>query len=183
MLRFPIGAITDEFSPDLAIAAPAMKELGMTGAELRVVGGKNIMDLTEDELTAAIELCEANGLKIISIATPLLKCTLPDAPELDSRFQQDIFNSKHTFEDQPRLTAKAFHIAKRTGAKIIRVFSYWRVVDPDAIFERIVDALQDLADKAAAEGLIIGIENEHACNIGTAAETRKLETLAGSMHL
>ncbi len=174
MLRFPIGAITDEFSPDLAIAAPAMKELGMTGAELRVVGGKNIMDLTEDELTAAIELCEANGLKIISIATPLLKCTLPDAPELDSRFQQDIFNSKHTFEDQPRLTAKAFHIAKRTGAKIIRVFSYWRVVDPDAIFERIVDALQDLADKAAAEGLIIGIENEHACNIGTAAETARV---------
>ena len=174
MQRFQIGAITDEFSPDLKIAAPAMKELGMKGAELRVVGGKNIMDLTDDELSQALDTLSANDLHVVSIATPLLKCTLPDAPELDSRFQQDIFNSKHTFEDQPRLTEKAFSIAKRCGAKIVRVFSYWRVVQPELVFERIVDALQDLSDKAGSEGLIIGLENEHACNIGTAQETARI---------
>jgi sugar phosphate isomerase/epimerase len=174
MQRFRLGAITDEFSSDVGVAAEAMRDLGMKGAELRVAGGKNIMDLTNDELTQTLDILRRNGLEVISIASPLLKCTLPDAPEIDSRFQQDIFNSKHTYADQPRLAERAFEIAKRAGAKIVRVFSYWRVVEPEAIFERVVDALQDLADKAAKHGLIVGLENEHACNIATAQETARV---------
>ena len=53
MSGIQIGAITDEFSPDIAIAVAAMRELGMKGAELRMVNGKNIMDLTDDELSRA----------------------------------------------------------------------------------------------------------------------------------
>src|SRR5262249_3075046 len=147
---------------------------GMQCAELRVVGGKNIMDLSAAELDSAIGVLRVNNLEVVSIATPILKCTLPDAPDIDSRFQQDIFNSKHTFEDQPKLAEHAFEIAKKTGAKIVRVFSYWRVVKPEAVFERVVDALQDLADKAAKHGLIIGLENEHACNIATAQDTARV---------
>lgn len=174
MHRFATGAITDEFSSDIAVAAAAMHELGMKGAELRVINGKNIMDLTDAEIAETMDILRANDLKVISIASPVLKCTLPDAPEVDSRFQQDQFNAKHTFEDQPQLAERAFEIAKLTGAKIVRVFSYWRVVTPDAVFERVVDALQDLSDKAQKHGLIIGIENEHACNIATAQETAKV---------
>src|SRR5689334_19583841 len=103
MQRFRIGAITDEFSPNISTAADAMTELGMQCAELRVIGGKNIMDLTPDELQSAMDVLRAHKLEVVSIATPILKCTLPDAPEIDSRFQQDIFNSKHSFEDQPAL--------------------------------------------------------------------------------
>lgn len=171
MSAIEIGAITDEFSPDIVIAAEAMRGLGMKGAELRVVNGKNIMDLTDAELDAALEVVHKAGLQVVSIASPILKCTLPDAPPVDARFQQDIFASKHTFADQPRLAQRAFEIAKRSGAKIVRVFSYWRVIDPPAVFERVVDALQELADRAAEHGLIIGLENEHACNIATAQET------------
>ncbi len=174
MHRFATGAITDEFSSDIAVAAAAMHALGMKGAELRVINGKNIMDLTDAEIAETMDILRANDLKVISIASPVLKCTLPDAPEVDSRFQQDQFNAKHTFEDQPRLAERAFEIAKLTGAKIVRVFSYWRVVTPDAVFERVVDALQDLSDNAHKHGLIIGIENEHACNIATAQETAKV---------
>ena len=46
---FPLAAITDEFSPDLEIACRSMAELGMTGGELRMVLGKNILDLTDAE--------------------------------------------------------------------------------------------------------------------------------------
>ena len=53
--KFRIAAITDEFSPDLSVALQAMKPIGMTGAELRVVGGKNIMDLTADELSRIVD--------------------------------------------------------------------------------------------------------------------------------
>lgn len=168
------AAITDEFCPDLEAAAQAMTEIGMTGAELRVVFGKNILDLSDEEVDRARQVADSRGLEIISLSSPVLKCVLPDAPPLDSRFQQDVFGSKHTFEDQPRLTARAFEIAHKTGARIIRVFSYWRVVEPERIFDRVVDALGALAESAAKEDLIIGIENEHACNISTGSDAGRV---------
>lgn len=172
--QIPIASITDEFSPDLAVALGAMQEIGMTGAELRVLWGKNIMDLTEEELSRAQEMIAQHGMQAISIASPILKCVLPGAPDIDTRFQHDVFASKHTFDDQQRLLEHAFGIAKRFGAKIIRVFSYWRTVEPEKCFDGVVKALDDFSKQAEREGLIIGLENEHACNIATASETRKV---------
>ncbi len=168
--RIPIAAITDEFSATLSEAVPVMKEIGMTAAELRVVDGKNILDLSNEELKRTKEALEKAGLQVISIASPLLKCVLPNAPELDSRFEHDAFASKHTFEDQPRLTEHAIEVANFFGAGIIRVFSYWRTVQPEACFERIVEALDGLGALAQRENLTIGLENEHACNVATASE-------------
>jgi L-ribulose-5-phosphate 3-epimerase len=180
MQLFRTAAITDEFSPDIQVAVRSMAEVGMTGAELRMIFGKNIMDLSDEELDRAIEIVRGAGHGIISIASPLLKCTLPDAPEVDARFQQDMFAAKHTYADQPRLTARAIEIAEKTGARIIRVFSFWRTVRPEECFDRIVEALGRLADEAAPHGLTIGIENEHACNVATAAETARV--LAAARH-
>lgn len=173
--KLRIAAITDEFSPaSLETSLDAMKAIGMTGAELRVIGGKNIMDLTEDELKRTKDLCDGGGFEVISIASPLLKCVLPNAPDVDTRFQQDIFASKHTYDDQPRLADHAFKLAQFFGAKIIRVFSFWRTVEPDRCFDPIARALENLGQQAAKENVIIGLENEHACNIGTAQEAGRM---------
>jgi L-ribulose-5-phosphate 3-epimerase len=168
---FPIAAITDEYDPGFHRAIEPMVSAGMTGAELRVVFGKNIMDLTDDEIRQATEALAANGIQVISIASPILKCVLPNAPDVDTRFQQDIFNSRHTFDDQPRLADRAIRIAELTGAKIIRVFSYWRTVEPARCFDAVASALDDLGRKFASAGLVCGLENEHACNVATAAES------------
>jgi len=178
--KIPIAAITDEFSPDLDIALTAMQEIGMTGAELRVISGKNILDLSDDELERVRSAMTQRGFNVMSIASPIFKCLLPNSPPVDSRFQHDVFASKHTFEDQPRLTERAFSIAKRLDARIIRVFSFWRTVQPEKCFDEIVRSLTGLADVAARHGLIIGLENEHACNIATAAETARV--LAAVQH-
>jgi len=50
---FRIAAITDEFVPDITQSVASMKEIGMTGAELRMVFGRNIIDLTDGELDRA----------------------------------------------------------------------------------------------------------------------------------
>jgi sugar phosphate isomerase/epimerase len=173
-LKLPIAGITDEFSPDLEAAVEPMARIGMTGAELRVVWGKNIMDLSDAELDRAKQILDAKGLRVISIASPMLKCVLPGAPPVDERFQHDIFASKHTYDDQPRLADRAVAIAHRMDARIIRVFSYWRTVEPEKCFDGVVAALRGLADKAAKEDLTIGLENEHACNIATAAESARV---------
>jgi sugar phosphate isomerase/epimerase len=172
--RFRLAGITDEFSPDIEIAAQSMAEVGMTGAELRMVFGKNILDLTDEEVDRAIAIVRGRGHEIVSIASPLLKCVLSDAPEVDERFQKDMFASRHTFADQPRLAARALEIADRTGARVIRVFSYWRTVRPEECFTRIIDALRGFAEQAKPHGVTIGVENEHACNIGTGAETARM---------
>ena len=99
-LRLPIAAITDEYSlTDLEQAAGLMQTTGMTGAELRVVYGKNIMDLTDAEIDQATATLKAHGIQVIGIASPILKCVLPGGPAIDPRFQQDTFNAKHTFDD------------------------------------------------------------------------------------
>jgi L-ribulose-5-phosphate 3-epimerase len=172
--KIPIAAITDEFSPDLETALRAMQEIGMSAAELRVIWGKNILDLSDAELEQVRAITTSLGFQVISIASPLLKCLLPNSPPVDRRFQHDVFASKHTFEDQPRLADRAFGIAKKFNARIIRVFSFWRTVEPDKCFDGIVRSLSTLVEKAAAQGLIIGLENEHACNIATARETARL---------
>ncbi|HEY3939270.1 MAG TPA: sugar phosphate isomerase/epimerase family protein [Bryobacteraceae bacterium] len=181
--KIGIAAITDEFSPDLATAIAVMKEIGMTAAELRVVEGKNILDLSGDELKRSKELLDAAGLRVVSIASPLLKCVLPNGPEVDQRFQHDVFASKHTFEDQARLTEKAMEVAKLFGARIVRVFSYWRTTNPELCHDAIVEALGQLARIGEKEDLIIGLENEHACNVGTAAETARILDFVPNKHL
>ena len=172
--KIPIAAITDEFSPTLSEAIPVMKEIGMTAAELRLINGKNIMDLGNDELKQTKEQLDRAELSVVSIASPLLKCVLPGSPELDSRFEHDVFASKHAYEDQPRLAEHAFQLAKFFNAKVIRVFSCWRTVDPDACTDAIAKDLAHLASLAQKEDIVIGLENEHACNVGTATEAKRI---------
>ncbi|MCC7174286.1 MAG: sugar phosphate isomerase/epimerase [Bryobacterales bacterium] len=173
-LRLPISAITDEFAPDPAIAARAMAEAGLAGAELRVLWGKNVLDVDDEGIERVHALLQTHGLKAVSIASPLLKCVLPGSEPLDSRFERDVFGSAHTYEDQPRLLRRACRIARRVGAPVIRVFSFWRALNPAACFGRVAEALRSFAAEAAGEGLVLGLENEHTCNAGTGAEAAAL---------
>ena len=173
-MTIPIGAITDEFSLDVEVALDAMSTLGMTIAELRLIGNRNIIDLSDDEVGRIRELVERRGMHVLSIASPVLKCVLSDAPPLDERFQQDVFGSAYTIADQPRLAQRAMEIAEIAGAQYIRVFSYWRTTKPEQCHDRIVEALRDLADRAGERGLTIGLENEHACNVATGAEAGRV---------
>ena len=174
-MSFRLAAITDEFSPaDLDAALAGMAAVGMTGAELRVVDGRNMIDLSDEQIDRVRQSVVARGMEIVSLASPLLKCVVPGGAALDSRVQHDVFGSPHSYEDQPRLTQRAFEIADRLGARIIRVFSFWRTIEPERCYPQLREALLALADEAARRGVIIGLENEHACNVGTAAEAARL---------
>jgi sugar phosphate isomerase/epimerase len=153
MQRFHTGAVTDVFSPDIAVAAPSMRAMGMRSAELRTISGIGILEAERPAVEGAIRALHENDLEVTTIASPLLKCTLKD------------------WAEQSKLAERAFDIACMAGARIVRVFSGLRVAHPEKSFERIVDLLQELADKAAHRDLIIGLENDRACNIATAQET------------
>jgi len=152
MQRFRLGAATDVFSPDVSAAASEMRSLGLRGAELRTINGQAMLEAGRDEIKRALAALHENKLEVVAIASALLKCSLDD------------------WKTQSQHIDRVFDIANLAGARIVRVFSGSRVADPAAAFERVVDILQDLADKAGHRGLIIGIENDRACNVSTAQE-------------
>jgi sugar phosphate isomerase/epimerase len=173
-MKNALAAITDEFAPDLGTALEAMQQLGFGEAELRLIDGKNIVELTDAEVAAARDAVDRRGMRVVSIASPLLKYVLPGGPDIDPRFNQDVFGASYTVDDHERLTQRALDAAQALGARIIRVFSFWRTVEPRRCFPAVVDALRPLCDAAAARGLRIGLENEFACNVGTADEAAAL---------
>ncbi len=170
MAEFPVAIITDEFTQDFEHICETAARMGIPALEVRTAWNKNIVDMSDSQVGEIGKMAKAAGLKIVSIASPVYKCTLPDGGDIDHRFEQDAFHAAHTYDDQPRILNRAIEIAERLEAKIIRVFSFWRTTDPPQLTDRIIDALRVAISAAAPKGLIIGLENEHACNLATAAE-------------
>jgi L-ribulose-5-phosphate 3-epimerase len=169
-----LGAITDEFSPDLAVAATAMAGLGLTSAELRLVGSRNVVDLSVREVREAKILLADHGIEIPALASPLLKCECPGTGDTQEGEGRDIFGSAYSYADQEDLAKRTFEVANEAGARIVRVFSFWRVPEPAGVFDRTAEELRALAEVAERSGVIIGLENEQACNVATSSEAAKM---------
>ena len=170
MAEFPVAIITDEFTQDFEHICETAVQMGIPALELRTAWNKNIVDMSDREIGEIGSLAKAAGLQIVSIASPVYKCTLPDGGDIDHRFEQDAFHAAHSYDDQPRILNRAIEIAGKLEARIIRVFSFWRTTDPAQLTDRIIEALRGAIGAASPKGLIIGLENEHACNLATAAE-------------
>ena len=152
MQRFQLGAATDVFATAVQDAAPVMRDLGLRCAELRNINGRSVLEADKEELARALDALAANHLGVSAVASPILKCSLKD------------------WEKHADMAERAFEIALLAGARVVRVFSGLREPEPGKCFERVVDLLQDLSDKAGRHGLIIGLENDRACTIATAQE-------------
>ncbi len=170
MADFPVGVITDEFSQDFELICRTAVELEVPELEVRTIWDKNIVDMNDDEIERVRSIADEHGRRIISVASPVYKCTLPGGGDIDERFEQDAFHAAHSFEDQPRILSRALEIANRLGAPFVRVFSFWRTVDPAKNFSRIIELLAEGGEHAKAAGITLGLENEHACNFATGAE-------------
>jgi sugar phosphate isomerase/epimerase len=171
MAKFPVAVITDEFTQDFEKICQTAQELDVPGLEVRTAWDKNVVDMSNEQVHEIKRLAQKYGRTICGVASPVFKCTHPEGGEIDHRFEQDAFHAAHTFEDQPRILARAIEICSVLEAPILRVFSFWRTVDPDKLHDPIVEALKGAIEAAKPAGVKIGIENEHACNLATGAET------------
>jgi sugar phosphate isomerase/epimerase len=54
----------------------------------------------------------------------------------------------------------------------VRTFSFWRVPNPEDVRDEVAGVIAEAARRTEAAGLTLGMENEHACNLATGAETR-----------
>jgi len=174
-----LAVITDEIDADLGHALDVMAEYGVRGAELRQIWDKNIAEAPQEYWQRAKDLLDARGMSVVGIASPFYKCDMPGA-EPDGPAGPLHSASARGLGDQIALLERCIEAARFFDTPLIRVFSFWKQgpLTP-AQEEMIVDAFAEPAQMAERAGITLVIENEHACCLGTGAQTaRVLEEIA-----
>jgi len=78
---------------------------------------------------------------------------------------------------------KSFKLARFFKTSRVRIFSYWRVEDPAKAYPFVRDRLAKAAQVAAKNDMVLLLENEHACNVGTGRELGQILKEVNSPHL
>lgn len=177
-----ISVLTDEVatSPDEAIAF--CRHYGIRWVELRGVPGRGgtYAYMEEPELrTVAQQLREA-GLRVSFLNTPLLKFGLPGTEPARRRTetpeQRDARQKREQalFERRHDDLARALRAADILDVRLVRVFTFTRVAEPDRLLPRIAELLSEMLPAARRAGVRLLVENEGSCNVATSAELRRL---------
>jgi sugar phosphate isomerase/epimerase len=153
------SVITDEISQDLDRAIRLAREFGLDGLDVRTVWEKGVHQLDDDELARLKRSADQAGLAIPSVAPPFLKCNPDQWPE------------------HKRILERSLRAAERLGARVVRGFTFWKGA---ASWAQIVEAYREVAPKIERSGMVVGIENEPSCVIGTTEEMPRLLREIGS---
>jgi len=170
---FKLGIITDELTNKLEEALDFISGHGLNWCELREMWAANIMNSPQDDLDRARSLLRRHNVQVSDIASPIFKWNLPEIPAKAGE-QRDTFKANFTEEDSDKLLEQSFRLARFFGTQKVRIFSYWRVTDPEKAYPHVRDRLARAAQLAAKNDMILVLENEHACNVGTGAELGRL---------
>lgn len=176
-----LGVLTDEVSVQLTEALDWIKEQQLAHVEIRMVDGQNVAALSDEQVLRVKEEVEKRGLFISAIASPIFKCALDPARPVASG---DTFGQKEEgVEAHFEKLERAIAICKMLGTNKIRIFSFWREVEPQQHEQEIVGHLREAAALAQKENIVLLLENEPSCNGGFAAEVGRLTELVNSPHL
>ncbi|MGH9439063.1 MAG: sugar phosphate isomerase/epimerase family protein [Terriglobia bacterium] len=181
-LPFRLGIITDEISDDLDQALNFIANYSLPGCELRDMWGKNIMNSSQADLARARHLVQDYNLQVSDIGSPIFKYNLPQMPVRPEKQGQG-FGAAFTEKDSDKLLLKSFDLAHYFNTKKVRVFSYWRVQDPDKAYPYVRDRLAKAAELAGKNGILLVLENEFECNVGTGKELGRILRDINSPHL
>jgi sugar phosphate isomerase/epimerase len=180
---FRIAVINDEIAQDFGHACEvASQKLGMQWIELRSLWDKNVLRLDSNEIAEALRILKKNKLQVTDIASPLFKVDWPGAPTSKFSPKRDQFNADFTFDQQGEVLDRSIGLAKTFGTDRVRCFDFWRLANQTPYRAAINEKLQDAADKAGKKGVMLVLENEHACNTATGAEAARVLGAVRSPH-
>ena len=171
---FRIAVISDEIGQDFGRACEvAAREFGMEWVEIRSLWNKNILNLDAKEIAEARRLLEKFKLRVTDIGSPLFKVDWPGAPKSKFSPRGAQFSADFTYDQQGEVLERSIALAKAFQTDRVRCFDFWRLEDP-APYRAAIDAkLQEAANAASKQGIILILENEFACNTATGAEAAK----------
>jgi sugar phosphate isomerase/epimerase len=173
-MPFKLGIITDEIAEDFEQALDFISHYSLHYCELRDLWKKNIMNASQEDLDRAKELIKKFHLTVSDIASPVFKYNLPEVPAQPEK--SDTFGASFTDNDSDNLLHKSFELANFFGTRKIRIFAYLRVKAGDAerAYPFVRDRLAKAAETAGKNGIVLVLENEHTCNVGTGKELGRI---------
>ncbi len=170
--QFKLGVITDEVTQDFEKALVWAKGFGLGWVELRFVWNKYVTDLKPDEVKRAKELLAKYGMRVSVLDSPYFKTLLPGTTSKFNEGKRDPLQSD--FDRQSEVLEKAIARATDFGTDKVRIFSFLRVQDPKAAFDRVAKELSNTAEIAEREEIRLVLENEFSCNVATGVESAAL---------
>jgi sugar phosphate isomerase/epimerase len=140
-----LSGFADEISPDLTQQLTVLKEEKMKYIELRSVWGKNITDLSDEELHNAKKELEQNNIQVSAIGSRVGKIGILD------EFETHLFDLD-----------RAISIAKLFGTEYIRVFSFLIPSTDDSNIHRdeVLLRMKRMINKAEEAEVTLLLENE-----------------------
>ncbi len=179
---YKLGIITDELTGQLNEALDFISSYHLRWCELREIWGKNILNASREEIDRARDLIGRHGVRVSEIASPVFKWNCPQIPPKAGE-QHDNFGASFGEKDAERLLDRSFDLARFFGTRMVRIFTYWRVDDPDKAYPYVRDRMAKAAEVAGRNDMILNIENEFACNVGTGKELGRVLREVNSPHL
>lgn len=144
MSIFKLCAFADEADPAISGQIEALHDNGIEFIELRGVDGKNVSELTCDEMRALRTRFDNEGIKVWSIGSPIGKV------EMDADFNKYLDLFRHTLE-----------LANIAGAEKMRIFSFFMKPEETAGYKNeVIDRLGKFVEIAKDSGVVLCHENE-----------------------
>ncbi len=167
-----VGVISDEISQDFDHACSVIaNEWGLHFVELRELWGKNLQVISDAQIAEAQKILAKYKLQVTDISSPLYKVDWPGAPPSQYGSKADLHGAAETsFKEQDEILERSISLAKQFKTNKVRCFDFWRIDDVKPYRAAINAKLQEAAEKAGRQNIMLVLENEFACNTATGRE-------------
>lgn len=182
---FKIAVINDEISQDFDHACyVASHDFEMSWIELRSMWGKNVLELSLDQVGEAQKILAKYNLQATDIASPLFKTDWPGAPKSPYSSKEDMHGAAEAeFKKQDEILEQSIALAKQFKTGKVRCFDFWRLEDVAPHRAAIDEKLRTAAETAGKQGTMLILENEFACNTATGRESARTMNAIKTPHL
>lgn len=145
MNNFIISGFSDEIDENIEIQFQALKDMGIRYFEPRGINGKNIADLTDDEVMKLLAAMKKYGIRASSIGSPIGKIGI-----------------RENFEPHFEKFKRVIEIAKMLGTEYIRIFSFYipEGQNPDLFRGEVTFRLVKMITYAKSQNVVLLHENE-----------------------
>lgn len=166
--RFTLSAFGDEIAADLAEQLDVMRREGIPALEFRGAWGKNILDLSDDEVRKAKGLLDEREMHVSAVGSPIGKVKITDD------FGAHLVRFR-----------RALAVADMLDTPHIRVFSFFIPTGEDAARYRtaVMDRMRMLTDLAEEAGVTLWHENEKEIYGDIATRCADIHATIRSPHL
>jgi sugar phosphate isomerase/epimerase len=161
---FKVAVISDGLSPDFETALKILKSYKIGWVEIRSVWGKYNTEASAEQIRRLKELLDQYEIRCSQVDTALFKCPLPGTKPLGADAPV------YPYAEQMDLLKRAIERAHAWGTDRLRIFTFWRVAEPDKIYGHIGEEVTKAADVVKSAGIRLAIENEESTNIATGHE-------------